>query len=354
MVAPRRDNVRVGIPTPVRTGLTPIGPEGGSVSFRLTPQQEVITPLLAELGGDEIVRRLSVLEDIRNQGRASPAELAEIQNLQDEMRRRSDVEGAAAEQRVSEIFGGLPGATPPGTAAAPSAPAFNMQEFIDREIARRERLRGTLGEQFGRQRELALEDVQEQFIPLRERFERGQAALGSRLTSPVSNIGRRRILEAEQGAIADVIAQSRLGQAAAETQLAQSIADAITQAEQFAPQLSLRERTLGLQQQQLGLQRAIEQARLGQQARQFGRTAGLEERKFGEQKRQISLADLRNQQALELSERLGRMQAEASKPGLLGQISSVVGGIGGLAGGVGGLAGGLGALKTGGALQKLV
>ena len=326
--------------------IVPIGREGGSFTFDLRkPVESQNNPLL--LNENELLRQISVLEEINAQRGLSQAEAEQLANLRASQEFKTRRSGDFAAQEIERLFGD--GGSGGGTV---EAPAFDQSAFegeLEKSIGGQ---RSALDAIFSARRKEGLGSLEDLFAKQRGQTIEEQAALGSRLLSPSGQASIADVDAAKAKAMADFITSLSGEEGRARLSVETALPQQILAGKQFGTEAGFRQAGLGLQGKELSLREKLGKAGLLQSSGQFGQTLGLEKEKLAETKRRMALDDLFNQESLELAERAGKATAGAAGPSALGQLSQVVGGIGGLAGGVGTLFGGLGSARDSGLFKK--
>lgn len=195
-------------------------------------------------------------------------------------------------------------APPPPTPTGPTE-----EEQIQAEVNKRTQsdLAKRLDQIYGTAKDVGIQNIEDQFIPARRKAISEEANLG-RLRSPASIPILGRLDEAKAKSQGQLFGQLATQRAAGEVDLSKTIENILNNKYQFGEDLKLRRDTLG------------------ENVRQFNEGQALE------------------REGLSLAERLGRIQADAKKPGTLDYLGTAFSGLSAL----GGLAGGLGAFKSGG------
>lgn len=170
------------------------------------------------------------------------------------------------------------------------------------------------------------EDINRQFGDTRRGLIEEDAALG-RLRQPVSSIRTGQLDAQRNKAFSDLVREVRGSQLGKESDIQGESLNQINQGRQFGA-------NLGLQTSQLGENRRQFNQNFSEQMRQFNDTQRNDRLKF--------------QDELDASDRLGKLQAEASKPGILDYVNTGFNGLAALGGAVGGVgsAGGISGLMS--------
>lgn len=324
-----------------RTIVDFIGPEGSKLdTMKIGRGGQSTRPLYTDLSEDELMRRLSVARDVEATGGLSPDAAEDYANIRAELDKRNQARAGADEGIINDIFGGQPVPTNVAQSAmgGTSAPQFDVQSAIRDAQESAAGQRKAIGDVFQRSFSSGSQAIQDAFAPIRGQVIDEQAALGSRLLSPVgqATIGA---VDAQKGrAFSDLANSLAVKRSESEAGIENTLGERTQRAREFGTTAGLQGSELGLRERlgagDLGLREKLGRAGLIQSGRQFGQTFGLEREKFAEGKRQGSLADLRETQRQEAARELGRLQAKANEGDWMDDFGKVAGGIGQIAGGI--------------------
>ena len=334
-----------------------IGPEGSSISnfnSKIDPSLQN-NPLGMSI--DEINRQILIAKDIENQRGLKPEEAQRLSELIAVAESRQDKKSEIQQKQILDLFGGAGGGGGgsgvggggSGGVDTTAIPIFDQAAYQNDLNQSAQTQRDAINNIFGSQRQSGLQSLNDIFGQQRGQAIDEAAVLGN-LRQPTFQASTLANIDAQKGKQTQEFLSQLLGQQGqAQSGLEQNLAQQLGQGRQFGANLANNQNQFSRSltnnknqfDQSLALDRTKSLAGLLQGNSQFGQTFGLSQNQFNADQRQRSLENLFNQQALDQSEQLGRLQANAQKKSALEQFSSVAGGLGGLFGGIGGLAKGL-------------